>query len=298
MRIDAPTSGATVNTGLYFTAHASVFDPQDLGSPRPDGFRWTLDGSPLNGPTDHAQRIEVAVSAAGSHTLTVTYEDADLFVGTSPPVTFNAVPAPPPVSVHTALTLACPTAVQVGQSAGIVGTITPAGPTGSVAVTVTAPDGTVVTDNASLSPGGSYSLSSQFGQTGTWTIAAHFPGDTNYGPSDATPCNVQVTSTPPATTVSLTCPTTPQFATQPFTCSGAVSPVVAGEVIRISYTAPDGTTTAHDVALQSGGTFSDQITPTADQTGTWTVQVSYAGDPTHGSATSAVAHVTVTPVPG
>jgi pro-kumamolisin-like protein/Big-like domain-containing protein len=104
-----------------------------------------------------------------------------------------------PALTSTINTLVSPTSISgtVGTSFALTGTVTSAGgtPTGTVVfenVTATPP---VPADSTSLS-GGSYNLSTTFLPAGTYSLRAHYGGDTTFAPSDSNAISVNLSKQP------------------------------------------------------------------------------------------------------
>ncbi len=77
--------------------------------------------------------------------------------------------------------------------------------------------------------------------------------------------------------------------------AGAITPPLSGITVTVMYQRPDGSTGNRTVTTTVDGHYSDTYTPTT--TGTWRVTASWAGNATHGSATSAAQSFTVTAKP-
>jgi subtilase family serine protease len=131
---------------------------------------------------------------------------------TSTSITLAASPTPITGAVGTAFTLsgtvaktasATPTGVIVFENAA---TNLPAG---------NVPSGNFPPDPATLNSSGTYSVSTTFLPAGTYTLKAHYGGDTTYAPSDSTPVSVNIAKQASKVVVS--------FVT--FTSTGAVSAI-------------------------------------------------------------------------
>ena len=131
---------------------------------------------------------------------------------TSTSITLAASPTPITGAVGTAFTLsgtvaktgsATPTGVIVFENAA---TNLPAG---------NVPSGNFPPDPATLNSSGTYSVSTTFLPAGTYTLKAHYGGDTTYAPSDSTPVSVNIAKQASKVVVSLVT----------FTSTGAVSAI-------------------------------------------------------------------------
>jgi hypothetical protein len=76
------------------------------------------------------------------------------------------------------------------------------------------------------------------------------------------------------------------------TISGAINPALSSKTVTLTYSKPDGSTITRTVTTDSDGSYSDTYNPEA--VGSWSVTVSWDGDATHESATSASQTFTIT----
>ena len=76
------------------------------------------------------------------------------------------------------------------------------------------------------------------------------------------------------------------------TVTGSISPAVAGAVVTLTYTKPDGTNITRTVRSLSNGNYSDSYVPM--DPGGWAVSSSWGGDPTHTGAKSSPVQFQVT----
>jgi predicted nucleic acid-binding Zn ribbon protein len=82
--------------------------------------------------------------------------------------------------------------------------------------------------------------------------------------------------------------------------SGSMSPAVAGALVTLSYTKPDGSTTDRQVQTGQDGTFSDTLAgsdTTPLDVGTWEVYASWEGDQAHTGAKTQTVSFQVTETP-
>jgi hypothetical protein len=78
---------------------------------------------------------------------------------------------------------------------------------------------------------------------------------------------------------------------QLITVTGSISPAITGANIQVTYTAPDGSQTTHQVAVNTDGTYQDTFQ--ASMTGTWTVIASWQGNSNYSPASSTPVTVTI-----
>lgn len=75
------------------------------------------------------------------------------------------------------------------------------------------------------------------------------------------------------------------------TVSGEIVPRVSGVEVSLTYTKPDSTKVTSQISTSAAGTFSDIIKP--DILGSWSVEVSWAGEGDYEGATSQSVSFTV-----
>ena len=73
--------------------------------------------------------------------------------------------------------------------------------------------------------------------------------------------------------------------------SGEIEPRVSGVEVSLTYTKPDSTKVTSQISISAAGTFSDIIKP--DMLGSWSVEVSWAGEGDYEGATSQSVSFTV-----
>jgi hypothetical protein len=134
------------------------------------------------------------------------------------------------------------------------------------------------------------------GGDGVATIPAEFGDDdpragelqVSFEPEGGAPISVPVDGVPQTTTLTQTCPSSPQpLPGDGLTTSGTLSPAPAGATISIKYTRPNQTTFTNTTTTDANGAWSDTINPDySTEDGTWKVQASYAGSSTHAASTA------------
>ncbi len=184
-------------------------------------------------------------AAAGSYAITGIYSGDSNFVGgTSPAITQTGG------ATSTSVTITGPSSSpSVNQQVTYTVTIAPATtgsttPTGTVTF-MDSVSGTQICAPATVKPtsssGGTASCSISFLQAGAHTLAATYPGDSNFaGATISSAVSVQQTST----TLTITPSANPQVATAPVTFVAIVAPSIAGGAIptgTVTFTSTDGT---------------------------------------------------------
>ena len=111
----------------------------------------------------------------------------------------------------------------------------------------------------------------------------------------ALPVSVPVKGLPIATTLTTTCPGSPQTANAPMATSGTLEPDVASAQIVLRYTPPVGQPFERTVTTDANGNWSDKITPGPNNPGEWRIETRYEGDAGHTPAGGQQCTVTVTP---
>jgi hypothetical protein len=142
-------------------------------------------------------------------------------------------------------------------------------------------------------------------EDGTVSIPASF-GDGN--PTDGelevavdadgeAPITIPVSGAPAATSLTQTCPSSPQGAFGTMTTTGKLTGAPTGATVTVTYTKPNGTKRVLTTTTDASGNWSSSTTPADDSlttnTGTWTIQASYAGDSTHAASSASSCTVTV-----
>ena len=134
---------------------------------------------------------------------------------------------------------------------------------------------------------GQFSDRSRLGTATKWTVLVNWGGDTTHQPAHARPCAGTVPKT--ATHLTLTCPTAASVGTpSPFT--GTLTGAPADARLVVLYGPLSAAVTAHSVAVDGGGEFTDSFAP--NQSGAWEAIVHYNGDANH-LASLAVCQFTV-----
>jgi hypothetical protein len=147
---------------------------------------------------------------------------------------------------------------------------------------------------------------------GQAAIPAHF-GDAQPSDGDlrvameadgAVPVSVPVEGLPADTTLSATCPSSPQASEKAMTTSGRLEPGSAGAQIVVRYTPPSGTGQPFErtVTTDANGNWSDSIVPSDDGSpndrpnrgaGDWLIEPRFDGDAGHAGSTAQACTVTV-----
>ena len=209
-------------------------------------------------------------------------------------------PSPrPPAPSPTRLAMTCPVSALVNGPLDVSGTLTPGQANRTVTVAYRRPDGSVVTDTVHTDRSGAYADRQVLDQQGTWMVAGAFAGDATGTPSTSAPCQVEVAA-PAAdrigTTIGLVCPSVAYYQ-DGLHVHGAINPPVVGVGVDVYYQPPDRTEPVHHVITGANGDYSDDITPSAGQVGSWSMWAEWAGDATHQGAKSAVCTTDVRSVP-
>jgi Peptidase family C25/Propeptide_C25 len=112
------------------------------------------------------------------------------------------------------------------------------------------------------------------------------------------PITIPVSGAPAATFLTQTCPSSPRNYGATMTTTGQLSGAQAGATVAVTYTRPNGTSFTNNATANSAGAWSSSVTPGDSlnmNTGTWTIQASYAGDSSHAGSTTSPCSIVVTP---
>jgi hypothetical protein len=182
------------------------------------------------------------------------------------------------------LALDCPSGTAVGQTASIVGRLSPALAEARVEMSVAGP-ASVSPAQVTTSATGSFEWSFTPPAAGTWTISAKWPGDTLHRGS-STACTLAVGVI--GSTLALACPQSANVG-QKVTVQAQLTPPIASASIDLTASGPGPTVTA---TVQTGAGGKATLGLTFGQAGQWTVDGHWNGDPNHaassGSCTVAV----------
>jgi hypothetical protein len=112
------------------------------------------------------------------------------------------------------------------------------------------------------------------------------------------PLTIPVSNVPKEnTTLTKTCPPSTVPYTSPVTTSGTLGPSVANATISIKYTPPSNATNptpfTRTVTTDANGGWTDSINVPGSDTGTWTIEPSFAGNNTHNPSSTTPCSVTV-----
>jgi hypothetical protein len=109
----------------------------------------------------------------------------------------------------------------------------------------------------------------------------------------AIPVSVPVDGLPVDTTLTTTCPGSPQPANTPMATGGRLEPGFAGAQVIVRYTPPGGQPFERTVTTDANGDWSDKITPGPNDVGDWRIEARYEGDSGHTAADGQECVVTV-----
>jgi hypothetical protein len=280
----SPTS---ITVGQTVTLKATV----SSSSTQPTGNVVFTDGGTTLGTvalSSGVASLNVATLAAGSHSITATYDGDTSFGGSTSSAVVVTVSAPALISTTTALT--APASVAIGASATLSATVTPS--SGSAATgTVTFLAGQTVLGTASLSSGkASYTISSVSLAAGTYSLTASYGGSTADSSSVSSIVTLTVTGNVEPTTTKLTLSSTQLTEGQSVTAKAVVE-ASAGSVPSGHVNFYVGASLVGSVVLEGGVaelTIGATLAP-----GTYQGYASYAGTPTDTASTSAQVSFTV-----
>jgi hypothetical protein len=284
--------------------------------PPPYQVRVTLPKELIGQPVSLLRGGEVvgkAIAGDGEATIPASFGDGavapgDLRVAIEPdggPAVQVAVSDIP--TLVSALTQSCSAGGQIGVPVTVSGTLTGA-PTGAqVDVTFTTPTTRggaatrVVVVSATIDAQGAWSVSvtPAPGETGGWTAASAYAGDSAHEASTTGPCTVPVVRR--ATTLTQSCPAS-GLVGQPLSVSGHLDGAPAGSVVTVTFLGPpthgpDGDVAGRSVAVpattDAAGNWSAALTPNSDESGDWIITPDFAGD---GSSAPSTAEPCTVPV--
>jgi WD40 repeat protein len=201
---NAPPCAVTINASattitLACPQAATVNGPLEVSGTLTPGFAGApiqVTYTPPSGPsvtdtvsTDVSGNYSDSTAATQTGTWTIQAffpGDGQHAPATSSRCTTNVSTAP------TTLTLSCPGKASVKGPIGVTGSINPGFAGATIEITYTPPSGPPVTDTATTDASGGFSDSTTATQTGTWTIRAFFPGDSEHAPSASSACTTSV----------------------------------------------------------------------------------------------------------
>lgn len=195
-----------------------------------------------------------------------------------------------PEKLLTSLSLvAAPNPLYVGQEVVLSGVLSPA-MAGRLTMTITSPGGGVSSFPVDTAANGAFACTRSTVEPGEHTIGVAFAGDDCYAGSFAT-CSLQVN---PRVHTSLTASVSPAQPTvgDTITVSGSITPA-AQVALALECTGPSGAVTRADVTTDAAGHYNWQVG--ADETGLWSVSISYAGSVSHEPADASVAFNVMVP---
>jgi hypothetical protein len=188
---------------------------------------------------------------------------------------------------QTHLTLVCPSSPSIATPAPFTGSLSGAPSDVTIGVSYEQPSGALIPHDVSIGSGGTFADSFAPSESGAWQAIAHYNGDTDHSAALAV---CQFTVTQAASSVSLQC--TANANRQSISCTGQLTSDgggIAQAPIALTYQPPAGSATVDLATTAADGTFSDKLTAPVGSllaSGTWTVKAQYAGDSTHGPAST------------
>ena len=304
--VPSPTPSSNVNEGVSLTATLTG----DGTDPAPSGtVTFESNANPLSdctsvsvpqGATPADPSIVTCTTqmlTAGSDSLTAVYSGDTVYdtgVGeTSPAVTQTVSQLSPTLTISPTVSSALNTAVTFTATlAGV--TITPVGPTGTVAFTV---GGSPITCNsaATVNPAtGVATCVTSALLVGTDVIGASYPGDNNYAAATATTVNQTITKLSPTLTIS---PTTSAGFNSAVTLTATLAGVAftpTGPSGTVSFTAGVNPITCISAATVNPATGVATCVTSALPVGTDSIGASYPGDGNYNTATASAVNQVIT----
>jgi hypothetical protein len=252
-RLSPPISGADITMNASGPAHAA----QGYAANGSGGsFTWQFTPSAAGKWTVTASWVGNATHHAATATCTLT---AALFASS--------------------LSLSCPQNMNPGQGASVQAQLTPT--LGGVNIDFsTSGPGTVPAATVQTDANGVATHSFTFAQAGTWTVTAHWAGDSSH---TAATGNCTITVNPLGqSSLAMDCPETAQTG-EALTLTAALTPALEGQSIQWIATAPDGSKQSQTVPTDATATAYYNLTPS--QAGNWSISAHWAGDASHNDTT-------------
>ncbi len=130
----------------------------------------------------------------------------------------------------------------------------------------------------------------------TIALANEFNGGVSFqwAPTSGGSAPLIVADAPPSPPTAINCSVNPASITldNNVTVFGAISPIVSGVTVTLTYTKPDGSSLTRTVTSGDNGSYNDTYTPSI--AGSWSVKASWSGNINFLGATSSSAAFTVT----
>jgi len=296
----AISSATTTNPSAYspWVLSANITASSTNASQPTGTFTFLVDGSPevqavVTPGSPSTATLTIAAPAAGSHTLSGTYNgDANFSASTAPSVGVTSSATPTTLAVTPS-----PASPAPGTPLQLTASLTPlytggVAPTGQVTFTL---DGTSQ-GSAPLTAGSSAVLSITAPSAGAHTLLATYLGDTNYGGS--TSPAVALTVAKISTTVVVTPATTTPTVGSSLLVSATITAASAGS------TKPSGTVafTLDGVSIGTGAVTpgspsTASVTITAVTPGTHVLLATYSGDSFYNTSIAPAVNITVAKAP-
>jgi peptide/nickel transport system substrate-binding protein len=221
----------------------------------------------------------------GSWNVKASWNGDDAHEGaTSTSVYFNIIKISSNISCSVS-----PTSTTIGSNITVFGSITPTrlGVTAIISYRSNTSWNTLTTITSASD--GSYSYSWKPTSAGVYLLKASWAGDSAYNEAISNVISVTVIKI----STSISCSVSPFEVTvgSSITVSGSISPAISDDTVTLTYKKPDGSTFNRTVTISSDGNYSDICK--LNETGSWSVTASWAGDSTYEGASSSSKSFTV-----